>query len=224
MWNTSTSIELQQLNGYTSYINSMAFSYDSVYIVSGSNNHSVWVWSVSMGTELLQLNGYTSFVTSVAFSHNSTRIIFGSYNRSVKYCESLLWLKTETLRQLHRTKQDHILLSYKVVAKYKNTRVKAKMKIYVAWNLYIMYVIMWQNYIWNASTGVELQQLNCHISHVTFVAFSYNGVYIVSGSDDHSVWVWQVGMLQCIIWYDTMNVNSVSYHMGSPTSANPTRW
>jgi len=95
-----------------------------------------------MGTELLQLNGYTSFVTSVAFSHNSTRIIFGSYNRSVKYCESLLWLKTETLRQLHRTKQDHILLSYKVVAKYKNTRVKAKMKIYVAWNLYIMYVIM----------------------------------------------------------------------------------
>ena len=28
--------------------------------------------------------------------------------------------------------------------------------------------------------------------------------------------------LQCIIWYDTMNVNSVSYHMGSPNALN--RW
>jgi len=27
-------------------------------------------------------------------------------------------------------------------------------------------------------------------------------------------------MLQCIIWYDTMNVNSVSYHMGSPNALN----
>jgi len=26
--------------------------------------------------------------------------------------------------------------------------------------------------------------------------------------------------LQCIIWYDTMNVNSVSYHMGSPNALN----
>ena len=34
--------------------------------------------------------------------------------------------------------------------------------------------------------------------------------------------IWQVGMLQCTIWYDTMNANSVSYDMGSANALN--RW
>jgi len=44
--------------------------------------------------------------------------------------------------------------------------------------------------IWDALTGVELQQLNNHTERVNSAAFSHDDIYIVSGSDDKSVQVW----------------------------------
>ena len=39
-------------------------------------------------------------------------------------------------------------------------------------------------------------------------------------SHEDNVQVGQVGMLQCIILYDSLNANSVPYYMGSPNSVN----
>ena len=44
--------------------------------------------------------------------------------------------------------------------------------------------------VWNASTGVALQQLNGHSDWVISVSFSHDGMRIVSGSYDKSVRVW----------------------------------
>jgi WD40 repeat protein len=46
--------------------------------------------------------------------------------------------------------------------------------------------------VWDASTGEALQQLNGHTAEVTSVAFSHDGIHIVSGSYDKSVRVWGV--------------------------------
>ena len=58
VWDASTGVALQQLNGHTSYVNSVAFSHDGIHIVSGSYDKSVRVWDASMGAALQQLNGH----------------------------------------------------------------------------------------------------------------------------------------------------------------------
>jgi hypothetical protein len=42
-------------------------------------------------------------------------------------------------------------------------------------------------WVWDASSGTQLKVLNGHTSTVTSVAFSIDGIHIVSGSADHSV-------------------------------------
>ena len=44
--------------------------------------------------------------------------------------------------------------------------------------------------VWDASTGAALQLLNGHTHYVSSVAFSHDGIHIVSGSYDSSVRVW----------------------------------
>jgi WD40 repeat protein len=44
--------------------------------------------------------------------------------------------------------------------------------------------------VWDASTGVELKELKGHTKSVDSVAFSSDGMRIVSGSTDKSVRVW----------------------------------
>ena len=43
VWDASTGAELQQLNGHTGWVNSVAFSHDGFRIVSGSDDKSVRV-------------------------------------------------------------------------------------------------------------------------------------------------------------------------------------
>ena len=52
VWDASTDTELQQLNGHTDTVTSVAFSHDGIHIVSGSSDKSVWVWDASTGSTL----------------------------------------------------------------------------------------------------------------------------------------------------------------------------
>ena len=52
MWDALTGTELQQLNGHTGYVTSVAFSPDGIHIISGSWDKSVQVWDASTGAEL----------------------------------------------------------------------------------------------------------------------------------------------------------------------------
>ena len=47
VWDDSPGAALQQLNGHTDRVNSVAFSHDGIYIVSGSDDKSVQVWDAS---------------------------------------------------------------------------------------------------------------------------------------------------------------------------------
>ena len=52
VWDAKTGAELQQLNGHTKCVSSMAFSHDDIYLVSGSYDKSVQVWDVITGANL----------------------------------------------------------------------------------------------------------------------------------------------------------------------------
>ena len=59
VWDASAGVVLQQLNGHTRRVNSVAFSHDDSRIVSCSNDMSVRVWDASKGAALQQFNGHT---------------------------------------------------------------------------------------------------------------------------------------------------------------------
>jgi WD40 repeat protein len=55
------------LEGYSSYVNSVAFSPNGKRVVSGSYNNMVQLWDTIMGALLQVLKGHTGSVSSVAF-------------------------------------------------------------------------------------------------------------------------------------------------------------
>ena len=59
VWDASTGVELEVLKGHTGLVNSVAFSSDCMWIVSGSNDYSVWVWDALTGVKLKVLKGHT---------------------------------------------------------------------------------------------------------------------------------------------------------------------
>jgi WD40 repeat protein len=72
------------LYGHTSVVRSVAFSYDSLWIVSCSYDNTVRIWDATSGTIQYTLEGHTSGVTSVAFSSDGLRIVSGSYDGTVR--------------------------------------------------------------------------------------------------------------------------------------------
>jgi len=78
-----TGVELNVLNGHMDVVNSVAFSRNGMWIVSGSDDCSVQVWDVSTGAEINVLEGHTKSVFSVAFSSDNMWIVSGSSDKTV---------------------------------------------------------------------------------------------------------------------------------------------
>jgi len=75
---------LQVLEGYSSGVNSVAFSHDSTLVASGSYDRAVRVWCFDTGECVQELQGHGHWVNSVAFSHDSALVASTSYDRTVR--------------------------------------------------------------------------------------------------------------------------------------------
>ena len=71
--------------GHTGGVNSVAFSWDSKHIVSGSWDKTIRVWDAETGEVVVgPLKGHTAMVTSVAFSQDSKHIVSGSRDQTIR--------------------------------------------------------------------------------------------------------------------------------------------
>jgi WD40 repeat protein len=73
------------LSGHTDEVNSVDFSCNGSWIVSGSDDCTVRVWDTQT-CEVVSgpLNGHTDVVNSVAFSSDGTRVVSGSSDRTIR--------------------------------------------------------------------------------------------------------------------------------------------
>jgi len=79
-WNSC----LQTLEGHGGRVYSVAFSHDSTWLASASDDGTVKIWDARSGECLQTLEGHGDDVNSVAFSHDSMWLASASYDGTVK--------------------------------------------------------------------------------------------------------------------------------------------
>jgi WD40 repeat protein len=65
-------------------ISSVAFSHDSKYICTGSEDKTAKIWNAQSAQLIHTLQGHSAGIESVAFSHDSKYICTGSYDQTAK--------------------------------------------------------------------------------------------------------------------------------------------
>ncbi|TFK65937.1 WD40 repeat-like protein [Pluteus cervinus] len=160
------------LNGHKGPVESVAFSSDNRYVVSGSWDQSVRVWDAETGQQTAEFQGHTSKVTSVRFSSGNKYVVSGSEDKSVK-----VW-DVETSQQ------------------------KAEFQGHTEWvtsvgfssdNRYVVSGSLDQSVrIWDIETGQQKAEFQGHTHWVISVGFSSDNKYVVSGSGDESIRIWDV--------------------------------
>ncbi|KAG8773140.1 hypothetical protein FRC12_002700 [Ceratobasidium sp. 428] len=163
----------QTLTGHTNSVWSVAYSPDSAYIVSGSEDHTIRIWDARTGRLVGKpLEGHTSPVYSVAYSPNGACIASGSWDHTIR-----IW-DAHTGQPIGKPLRGHIS-SVRTVA-------YSPDGIYIASGSSDDTIR-----IWNAHTGQPVgKPLRGHRSPVYSVAYSPDGAYIASGSSDYTIRIW----------------------------------
>ncbi|PWH17201.1 MAG: hypothetical protein DDG60_02865 [Anaerolineae bacterium] len=149
-------------------VNSVDFSPDGRYVVSGSGDGTARVWQAQTGAEVTRMM-HEGGVTSVAFSPDGRYVVSGSSDGTARMWEA------QTGAEVARTTHESGVTS-------------------VAFSPDGRYVLSGGDdgtaQVWEAQTGVEVARIT-HESLVNSVAFSPDGRYVVSGSSDGTARVWE---------------------------------
>jgi WD40 repeat protein len=71
-------------------VNSIAFSPNSKYLLTGSEDHTARVWDISTGREISRMT-HDDSVTSIAFSPDGKQVMSSSMDHTVRVWETLPW-------------------------------------------------------------------------------------------------------------------------------------
>ncbi|MBV5341963.1 MAG: protein kinase [Deltaproteobacteria bacterium] len=162
LWDAKSGMEIQRFIGHTTDINSITFSPDGRYILSGSSQNenqdenTLKLWDVATGKDLKRFAGHNESVKSVAFCPDGKHILSAG---------------TLTLWNLSTGKKLIRLREYGAPAVYSPDG-----NSILSWchqNNYLS--------ILDAVTGKEQRRFEGHIREVNAAMFSPNGKYILTG-------------------------------------------
>ena len=160
----------EELPGHYGYVNSVTFSLDGKWIVSGSYDGTIRIWDAENKTQIRKLEEKEGYYNTVAISPDSKRIFSGSDDRKVKIWDAESGKLLKSLPG-HTGEVFSVALdanASRIVSGSGDGTIK----------------------IWNAVSGEEIRTLKGHRDDVTTVAFSPDGKWVVSGSDDYTAKVW----------------------------------
>ena len=157
--------------GHTSSVESVAFSPDGKYVLTGSGDNTARLWETSSGKPLVTYQGHTRQVYSVAFSPKGRYVLTGSDDRTAR-----LW-ETSSGKPLV-TYQGHTRQVYSVAFSPKGRLVLTGSGDGTA-------------RLWETHSGKLLATFQGHTSLVLSVAFSPDGRLFVTCDGNGRVFFWQ---------------------------------
>jgi WD40 repeat protein len=166
--------------GHTDTVESVAFSPDGKYVLTGSLDKTAKLWDAASGAEVLIFTGHAGSVESVAFSPDGKYVLTGSSDKTAK-----LW-DTAT-GALVRTFSDPTSVV--------RTSVEMKRSSHsVAFSPDGKYVLTGSDdgtpKLWDAATGAVVRIFSGHTNIVRSVAFSPDGKYVLTGGLDNTARLW----------------------------------
>ena len=79
-----TGVHMSILSCHTKGVNSLAFSLDGTFLVSGSSDKTVNLWDIQTGGVIKTFHGHTEWVLSVSISPNCLIIASGSHDHTIR--------------------------------------------------------------------------------------------------------------------------------------------
>ena len=158
--------------GHKDWVQSVSFSPDGRWLVTGSNDKTVKVWDLRKGTLVGTLYGHGYSINTVAVSPDGRFIASGGVDGTVR-----LW--TLSSGRQHGTLRGQGYSIYAVVFSPDGTKLVAGGKDRAV-------------FIWDLKSGERLHTLEGHEGDIFAVTISPDGRLIASGSADQKVMVWDI--------------------------------
>ena len=156
-----------QHNSHSGAINTVTFSSDGKYALSGSEDKTLKIWDVSSGQEMKTFEGHASGVKSVCFSPDDKYALSGSEDKTFK-----LWdgLNISTFKG-HSAGINSVSFSPdgRFILSGSSDKILK---------------------LWDVSTGHEIITFKGHSGRVNSASFSSDGRYVLSGSSDKTLKLW----------------------------------
>ena len=166
------SVEVAPQLGHTSRVNSVAFSPDGKFILSGSNDATMRLWETETGKERQIFKGFPSFIFSVAFSPDGRYAAMGGRDTTL-----YLW-DISSGKELRKF-SGHTGSIHSVAFSPDGQQL-----VSVSWDKTVR--------LWDVKTGSQLRKFSGHTEEVVAVAFSPDGRSVLSGSWDKTLRLWDV--------------------------------
>ena len=198
---------------YTRGYNSIAFSPDGKFIVSGHSDGTIHLWYMGR-TYIDALKGHTDEVTSIAFSRDNRTLVSGSFDGTVRLWDFTTRSNIETFsghtNKVHSVafnpdesivasgSEDNTIILWDVTTDNpslihtEHTNGILKLTFSIDGKTLIS-CGNWEDptiQIWDVSTGELITNITDHTSGRSVVVFSPDGRTLISGSRDGTVLIW----------------------------------
>jgi WD40 repeat protein len=179
LWDTDHWHCHRQLAGYTNPVLSVVFSPDGTFLASGHGDRTVQVWNVKSGQCYRSCRGHTGRVNWVDFAFDGRMIVSGGEDRSIYF-----WM-VDSGEIRHMISLNHGWL-YSIFALSPDGKSFFSES---ADDSCIVELII--------PTGQIGRTIKLHALTIESIAFSSNGAWFASGSDDQTVKIWDPQVETC---------------------------
>ena len=191
VWEVKSGKRLNTLSGHKRTIWSAKFSPDGNTIGTASYDVSIKLWNVADGKLKYSINGHSEAIVDLAFSNNGKMFVTTSDDKTIK-----LWNSSD--RKLIRTMKvaEHV---QSAVFSPDDKRLLTAGRDKPMPGEFLQEIFGDSEFnkgvsmrLWNVETGEILETFTDHSNDVNDIAYSKNGLWIASASDDKTVRVYRI--------------------------------
>jgi WD40 repeat protein len=197
------------------HVNSVAFSPNGRFVVTGSSSHAVWLWDVATGQQVRAFEGHSDMVASVAFSPDGRFVLAGSDGGKARLWDASTGQQIRSfaggsqgpMHSVAFSPDDHFVLTSgwwdntarlwdiatgRRVRSFVHTAAVESVAFSPDGKSVVTGSLDHTARMWDTATGNQIREFDGNMDAVLSVAFSSNGRFVVTGSRDNTARLWDV--------------------------------